>query len=68
MAPLRYIVDDVETSVALDTEHLCFELIEQCSPAVDQMRTTGMSLRARGGQQTLCVDPSRNVVALFLPA
>ncbi len=51
MAPLRYIVDDVDTSVALDTEHLCFELIEQCSPAVDQMRTTGMSLRRGAGSR-----------------
>jgi predicted enzyme related to lactoylglutathione lyase len=120
MASIRYLVDNVETSVAFYAKHLGFTLQQQFGPAMAILRRDDLSLwlagptasaakpmldgrkpepggwnrfvlevqdlpglaaslreqgvlfrneviEGPGGWQTLCVDPSGNLIELFQP-
>ncbi|MEL6682142.1 MAG: VOC family protein [Pseudomonadota bacterium] len=50
MAQFRYIVDDVDLSVAFCTRHLGFDLIEQFGPAMAILRKDDLDLWLAGPQ------------------
>ncbi len=62
MTAVRYLVRDVDQSVAFYRKHLGFAVKQQGVHFRNDIVT------GPGGQQILCEDPSGNVIDLFQPA